>query len=244
MILRHDLGLAASPGVPYMLKREREFSLRFLDHYLWVDDLVVKRRRVRRCAGPKVFHAPHAVMRAPYSMITSLPGGHRVGAVVFGGRHARVRVQDRPRGLYAETVGCTTKWRAQGRMTMAGVDDPMKAWLAMIEQFQKAGLGSAAPEFMQTMLAPMQQQLDLVQKALEAQAAFNRELTEQAFAPMRQMFEGLKQAVNTTRAAGEALKQAGDLLTQQATAMDQALSFTRPFLDFTAPRSERSAKAD
>jgi hypothetical protein len=177
-------------------------------------------------------------------MITSLPGGHRVGAVIFGGRRARVRVQDRPRGLYAEIGLLHDTVTSKGRMTMAGVDDPMKAWLAMIEQFQKAGFGSTAPEFMQMMLAPMQQQLDLVQKAVEAQTAFNRELTEQAFAPMRQMFEGMKQAVNTTRAAGEALKQAGDLLTQQATAMDQALSFTRPFLDLTTPRSERSAKAD
>jgi hypothetical protein len=121
---------------------------------------------------------------------------------------------------------------------MTGLADPMKAWQEMIEQFQKAAFGSNAPEPLQMMMAPMQQQLDLVQKALETQAEFNRELTEQAFAPMRQVFEGMKQAVDTTRAAGEALKQAGELLAQQATAMDQALSFTRPFLDFTAPRSE------
>ena len=120
----------------------------------------------------------------------------------------------------------------------------MKAWQQMFEQFQKAGLGSHAPEFLQMMLAPMQQQLDFIQKALETQAEFNRELTEQVFAPMRQVIEGLKQAANTTRAAGEALKEAGDLLTQQATAMDQALSFTRPFLDITAPRNEGPAKAE
>ena len=111
---------------------------------------------------------------------------------------------------------------------MASVNDPMQAWWDMIEQFQKAGLGSNAPEFLQMMFAPMQQQLDLIQKALETQAEFNRELTEQVFAPMRHVLEGLQQAADTTRAAGEALKVAGDLLIQQATAMDQALSFTWP----------------
>ena len=127
---------------------------------------------------------------------------------------------------------------------MASVDDPMKAWQDMIEQFQKAGLGPHAPELWQMMFAPMQQQLDLIQKALEAQAEFHRELTEQAFAPMRQVLEGLKQSANTTRAAGEALKEAGDWLTRQATAMDQALSFTGPFLEITVPTSERSAKGE
>ena len=125
---------------------------------------------------------------------------------------------------------------------MASVDDPMKAWWNMIEQFQKAGLGSNAPESLQMMFAPMQQQLDLIQKALETQAEFNRELTEQAFAPMRQVFEGLKQAASTTRAAGEALREAGDLLTKQATAMDQAPSFSWPFLEFTAPPTKDQRK--
>lgn len=125
---------------------------------------------------------------------------------------------------------------------MASVNDPMKAWQEMIEQFQKAGFGSYSPEFLQMMFAPMQQQLDLLQKALEAQADFQRELTEQAFAPMRQVLDGLKQAAKTTRAAGEALKEAGDLLTRQATAMDQALSFTSPFLEITAPPSKGSTK--
>jgi hypothetical protein len=127
---------------------------------------------------------------------------------------------------------------------MASVNDPMKAWQDMIKQFQKAGLGSNAPQLWQMMFAPMQQQLDLIQKALEAQAEFHRELTEQAFAPMRQMLEGLKQAADTTRAAGEALKEAGNWLTRQATAMDQALSFTSPFLEITAPSSEGSAKGE
>jgi uncharacterized protein with von Willebrand factor type A (vWA) domain len=127
---------------------------------------------------------------------------------------------------------------------VASVNDPMKAWQDMIEQFQKAGLGSNTPEYLQMMLAPMQQQLDLIQKALETQAEFHRQLTEQAFAPMRQALKGLKQAAKTTRAAGEALKEAGELLTQQATAMDQALDFSGPFLDFTAPASEGSAKAE
>lgn len=122
--------------------------------------------------------------------------------------------------------------------------DPMKAWQDLIEQFQKAGLGSNTPEYVQMMLAPMQQQLDLIQKALETQAKFHRELTEQAFGPMRQVLEGLKQAAKTTRAAGEALKEAGELLTQQATAMDQALSFSSPFFDITGPSSEGSAKAE
>ena len=125
---------------------------------------------------------------------------------------------------------------------MASVNDPMKAWWDMIEQFQKAGLGSNAPEFLQMMFAPMQQQLDLMQKALETQAEFNRELTEQAFAPMRHVLEGLQQAADTTRAAGEALKVAGDLLIQQATAMDQALSLSGPFFDITAPAG--GAKAE
>ena len=118
----------------------------------------------------------------------------------------------------------------------------MKAWQDMMEQFQKAALGSNTPDLMRTMFAPMQQQLDLLQKAFEAQAEFNRKLTEQAFVPMRQMLKGLQQAAKTTRAAGDALKQAGDLMTQQATAIDQALSFSSPFLDMTAPGSEGSAK--
>ena len=123
---------------------------------------------------------------------------------------------------------------------VAGVDDPMKAWQDMMEQFQKAALGSNAPDLMRTMFAPMQQQLDLLQKAFEAQAEFNRKLTEQAFVPMRQMLKGLQQAATTTRAAGDALKRAGDLMTQQAAAIDQALSFSSPFLDMTAPGGERS----
>jgi hypothetical protein len=125
---------------------------------------------------------------------------------------------------------------------VASVDDPMKAWQAMMEQFQKAGLGSNAPEYWRMMFAPMQQQLDLIQRSLEAQAEFHKQLTEQAFAPMRQMLEGLQQAAETTRAAGEALKEAGNWLTQQATAMDQALSFTSPFLEITAPTAKRSVK--
>ena len=124
---------------------------------------------------------------------------------------------------------------------VASVDDPMKAWQDMIGQFQKAALGSTAPEFLQTMFAPMQQQLDLVQNAFEAQAEFNRKLTEQAFVPMRQMLEGLQQAAKTTRAAGEALKEAGDLLMQQAAAMDQALSVTGPSFEMTAPPGEGTA---
>ena len=112
---------------------------------------------------------------------------------------------------------------------MTGLADPMKAWQEMIEQFQKAALGSHAPELWQMMFAPMQQQLDLIQKALETQAEFNRELTEQAFAPMRHVLEGLQQAADATRAAGEALKVAGDLLIQQATAMDQALKWVDNF---------------
>jgi hypothetical protein len=105
----------------------------------------------------------------------------------------------------------------------------------MIEQLQKAGPGA---------FPPMQQQLDLLQKALAAQAEFNRTLTEQMFAPMRQMVDGLRQAARTTRAAGEALKQAGDLLIQQAAAMDKALSVTGPFLETTVPPSEGSTKTE
>jgi hypothetical protein len=125
---------------------------------------------------------------------------------------------------------------------VASTSDPMKAWWDMIEQFQKAGVGSNPAELWQMMFAPMQQQLDVLQKAFEAQTEFNRQLTEQAFAPMRQVFEGLKQAAKTTRAAGEALKEAGELLEGQATAMDQALSFSGPFLDLTAPPRKGSAK--
>jgi hypothetical protein len=126
---------------------------------------------------------------------------------------------------------------------MASVNDPMKAWQDMIEQFQKAGVGSNA-EFLQLMFAPMQQQLDFLQKAAETQAEFHRQLTEQALAPMRQVLEGLEQAAKTTRAAGEALKEAGNLLIRQAAAMDEALSFTSPFLDVTAPQRKGSAKAE
>ena len=127
---------------------------------------------------------------------------------------------------------------------MANVDDPMKAWQDMIEQFQKAGLGWNAPDVLQTMFAPLQQQLDLLQEAFETQTEFNRKLTQQVLAPMRQILEGLQQAGKTTRAAGEALKEAGDLLTQQAAAMDQALSFTGPFFDMTAAPSEGTAKTE
>jgi hypothetical protein len=125
---------------------------------------------------------------------------------------------------------------------VANVDDPMKAWWDMIEQFQKAGLGSNAPDYLQAMFAPMQQQLDLLKTALEAQAEFQRKLTEQAFAPMRQVIEGLRQAANTTAAAGQALKEAGNLLTQQAAAMNQALSFSDPFIEMTVPSSKGSKK--
>jgi hypothetical protein len=125
---------------------------------------------------------------------------------------------------------------------VASVDDPMKAWWDMIEQFQKAAVGSNSPEFLQAMFAPMQQQLDLLSAAVEAQAEFQRKLTEQAFAPVRQVIEGLKQAAKTTAAAGQALKEAGELLTQQATAMNQALSYTDPFIEMTVPSSKGSKK--
>ena len=114
----------------------------------------------------------------------------------------------------------------------------------MVEQLQKAGPGPYTSEFLQTMFSPMRQQLDLPQKGLEAQAEFNRKLTDQMFAPMRQMWDVLQQAAKTTRAAGEALKQAGDLLIQQAAAMDQALNATGPFVEMTAPPSEGLAKTE
>jgi hypothetical protein len=125
---------------------------------------------------------------------------------------------------------------------VANVDDPMKAWWDMIEQFQKAAVGSNTPEYLQVMFAPMQQQLDLLKTGLEAQAEFQRKLTEQAFAPMREVIEGLKQAAKTTAAAGEALKEAGNLLTQQAAAMSQALSFSDPFIEMTVPSNKGSKK--
>jgi hypothetical protein len=125
---------------------------------------------------------------------------------------------------------------------VASVDDPMKAWRDMIEQFQTAGSRSNTPEFFQVMLAPMQRQLDLLRTAIEAQAEFQRTLTGQVFGPMRQVLEGLRQAAKTTAAAGQALKEAGDLLTQQATAMNEALSFSDPFIEMTVPSSEGSAK--
>jgi tRNA U34 5-carboxymethylaminomethyl modifying GTPase MnmE/TrmE len=118
----------------------------------------------------------------------------------------------------------------------------MKAWWDMIEQFQKAGLGSNSPEYLKVMFAPMQQQLDLLRTALEAQAEFQQKLTEQAFAPMRQVIDGLKQAAKTTEAAGQALKEAGELLTQQATAMNQALSFSDPFIEMTVSPNKGSKK--
>jgi hypothetical protein len=57
---------------------------------------------------------------------------------------------------------------------VASTNDPMKAWWDMIEQFQKAGVGSNPAELWQMMFAPMQQQLDLLQKAFEAQTEVNR----------------------------------------------------------------------
>ena len=156
---------------------------------------------------------------------------------------ARAKVQTE-RGLYTEAGRQHYKDASAKADDVASVNDPMKVWWDMIEQFQKAGFGSNASESLQMMFAPMQQQLDLIQKALETQAEFNRELTEQAFAPMRHVLEGLQQAADTTRAAGEALTVAGELLIQQATAMDQALSLTGPFFDITAPASEGSAKAE
>jgi hypothetical protein len=127
---------------------------------------------------------------------------------------------------------------------VANVDDPMKAWQDMIEQFQKAAVGSNVSEFQQAMFAPVQQQLDLLQKAFETQTEFNKKLTEQALAPMRQVLEGLQQAAKMTRAAGKALKEAGDLLTQQAAAMDKALSFTGPFFEMITPPREGPAKTE
>jgi hypothetical protein len=112
----------------------------------------------------------------------------------------------------------------------------------MIKQFQKAGLGSNAPEYLQVMFAPMQQQLDLIKTALEAQAEFQRKLTEQAFAPMRQVIEGLKQVAKTTVAAGQALKEAGELLAQQATAMNQAHNVSDPFIEMSVPFSKGSKR--
>jgi hypothetical protein len=152
-----------------------------------------------------------------------------------------VRVQQRTLDSKLRSAGSSTKEAIARVDDVASVDDPMKAWQDMIEQFQKAALGSTAPDLLQTMFAPMQQQLDLLQKAFEAQAEFNRKLTEQAFVPMRQMLEGLQQASKTTRAAGEALKEAGDLLTQQATAMDQALSLTGSSFEMTASPSDGTA---
>jgi hypothetical protein len=145
-------------------------------------------------------------------------------------------------GSTLRSAGSSTKRRAQGADDVANIDDPMKAWWDMIEQFQKAGLGSNAPDYLQVMFAPMQQQLDLLKTALEAQAEFQRKLTEQAFAPMRQLIDGLKQAAKTTEAAGQALKEAGELLTQQATAMNQALSFSDPLIEMTIPSSNGSKK--
>ncbi|HEY6811920.1 MAG TPA: hypothetical protein VI074_04430, partial [Propionibacteriaceae bacterium] len=101
---------------------------------------------------------------------------------------------------------------------------------------------SNGPEYLQVTFVPMQQQLDLVKTALEAQAEFQRKLTEQAFTPMRQVIEGLKQTAKTTAAAGEALKEAGELLTQQASAMNQALSFSDPFIEMTVPSGKGSKR--
>ena len=47
-------------------------------------------------------------------------------------------------------------------------------------------------QLLQTMLAPMQQQLDLLRKAFETQTEFNRKLAEQAFVPIARQAKGLR----------------------------------------------------
>lgn len=154
------------------------------------------------------------------------------------------RLQARRVDSKLSSAGGTRKEAIAGVDDVANVDDPMKAWQDMIEQLQKSGFGWKAPDFLQTMFAPMQQQLDLLQEAFETQTEFNRKLTQQALAPMRQVLEGMQQAAKTTRAAGEALKEAGDLLMQQAAAIDQALSFTDPFFEMTAAPTEGTTKTE
>ena len=118
---------------------------------------------------------------------------------------------------------------------MANVDDPMKAWQDMIEQFQKAGLGSncagSSADDVRSHAATVGFAPGSLRDPSRIQSKADR---NKQLAPMRQVLEGLQQAAKTTRAAGEALKEAGDLLIRQAAAMDQALSFTGPFLDMTA----------
>jgi hypothetical protein len=112
----------------------------------------------------------------------------------------------------------------------------------MVEELSKAVPGSDGAEFLKAMLAPMQQQSDVLRQAFEKQAEFQRELTERALAPMKQMYAELQEAAETTRAAGEALRQAGDMLTKQATAMNQALKLAKPFLEAASPSQQESGR--
>lgn len=112
----------------------------------------------------------------------------------------------------------------------------------MVEEFSKAVPGSEWPEFFKAMLAAMQQQSEALRLAFEKQAEFQRELTERALAPMKQMYAELQEAAETTRAAGEALRQAGDMLTKQAIAMNQALRLAKPFLDAASPSQQESGR--
>jgi cysteinyl-tRNA synthetase len=122
-------------------------------------------------------------------------------------------------------------------------NDPVKAWQEMVDQLSKTASGSETPEFLQAMFAPMQQQFDLLQQAFEKQAEFQRQLTERALGPMKQMLNEMQKAAETARAAGDALRQAGDMLTKQADAMDQALKLAKPFVETAFPsRKESGAK--
>jgi hypothetical protein len=112
----------------------------------------------------------------------------------------------------------------------------------MVAEFSKAIPGSDGPQFLDAMLAPMQQQSEILRQAFEKQAEFQRELTERALAPMRQMLADLREAADTTRAAGEALRRAGDLLTKQASAMDHALKLAAPFVETASGSPDESGE--
>ncbi len=125
---------------------------------------------------------------------------------------------------------------------MSSTNDPAKTWQDMVEEFSKAVPESDWPKFLKAMLAPMQQQSEALRLAFEKQAEFQRDLTERALAPMKQMLAELQEAAETTRAAGEALRQAGDMLTEQAFAMNQALKLAKPFVEAASSFQKDSGK--
>ena len=118
---------------------------------------------------------------------------------------------------------------------MSTPEDFMKMWQQMAETAARVPAGWSDLQIP----APIRQELELLGRALQAQADFQRELIERGLAPMRDLLTGLEQAVESTRQAGAALRQAGELLEQQASIMKHALALAGPLkemLDVTERR--------